>query len=114
MDIKRWLNSRSDLWGPCFVGACMFAFILCQGIVHCGWGWGWGAECPSIGDNISCGKCHSMALTPECCPPQDLVFQLSNGDYVTIPKGFFDDPDNWVTPEDHKKRIDKLIKDETI
>ena len=72
---------------------------------------GWGAECPSIGDKIDCIHCHAV---PECCPPQDLVFQLSNGDYVTIPKGFFDDPNNYVTPEEHMKRIDKLIKDETI
>ena len=38
-NLKKWLKSRSD-WKPFFIGACVFAFIICQDIVHGNWGCG--------------------------------------------------------------------------
>lgn len=86
MNLKRWFKSRSA-WSPLLVGACLFAFIICQGIVYCGWGWG----CPRYCDIPQ----HRTLIL--CHHGQQLWFNLPTGydfdftEYPEIPRPSFND-----------------------
>ena len=49
--------------------------------------------------------------TKSACPPHDIVFRLQDGQFVTMPEGFIDDPKNCVTLEEHERRLEELRKD---
>ena len=45
--------------------------------------------------------------TPKPSPPQDVYFMIQNGMMVTIPQGFFDNPDNYMTEDEYKKAMEE-------
>jgi len=44
------------------------------------------------------------------CPPNDAFTMIHPYGLAEIPKGFFDDPDNWITEDALKKKLEEHLE----
>ena len=49
------------------------------------------------------------ATAPKCptCPSENAIIMVGPGIPVVVPKGYFDNPENWLTEQQYKDAIKK-------